>query len=549
MPECRVIVQARTASSRLPAKCLLPVAGYPAAILAALRVAHPGWQTLLATSDDPSDDHLSHLGEAAGLTVARGPLSDVLSRFLLAVQGLPDDGVVVRLTADNLFPDALLLREVVDEFVRSEHPYLITWSPSLDAPHGLVAEVFRAGTLREAAAKAASASDREHVTPWIRRVYGIATHRPRGMPRGYGRLRCTMDTLEDYLRIASLFRGAADPVRISWIELCARLEKEPDLPRFLLPAKIRLGEVHSSLVLGTAQLGGAYGIANASGAPSEDEAVELVRAAIRHGVTHVDTARAYGASERRIGAALSGGRGADAHIVTKLAPLDAVGDDATRRFLTSLVDASVFRSCRELRRSTLPTLLVHRASDRIRWNGAVWKRLLSLRDQGVIDRLGVSAATPEEAIAALEDPEVRLVQIPFNILDGRWKEAGVDEAAMKRLDVIVHGRSPLLQGLLASANPDLWPRVPGVDPRSILNKLNTLARELQRESLLDLAFAYARSHPWIHGVVAGFEKIKQLMEAVRLFTRPELESDEIEYVESQRELCPPSLLDPSRWPR
>ena len=32
-----VIMQARTSSSRLPGKALLPVAGYPAAILAALR--------------------------------------------------------------------------------------------------------------------------------------------------------------------------------------------------------------------------------------------------------------------------------------------------------------------------------------------------------------------------------------------------------------------------------------------------------------------------------------------------------------------------------
>lgn len=549
MPVCRVVVQARTSSRRLPGKCLLPVAGYPAAILATLRVTHPGWQSVLATSDDPSDNQLARLGRASGITVVRGPLTDVLARFLIAAEGLPDDAIIARLTGDNLFPDAHLLGDVVEEFVQRKHRYLVTWSASLDAPYGLAVEVFRAGALREAAENAVRASDREHVTPWIRRAFGVATFRPRGMPPGFGRLRCTMDTLDDYLRIASLFEGIADPVRVSWSELCARLEQAPDTPRYTLPAKMHLGQVHSDLVLGTAQLGGTYGIANTSGPPSESDAIDLVRTALRHGVTHIDTARAYGTSEQRIGTALSGGGAADAHIVTKLTPLDAVEEDASRKALTNLVDSSVFQSCRELRRFTLPTLLVHRASDRIRWNGAVWKRLCALRDQGVIGALGVSAATPEEALAALDDPDVRHVQIPFNILDWRWKEAGVDVVAKRRNDVTIHGRSPLLQGLLAAPNPHLWPNVPAIDPKSILGKLTAIARHLERESLLDLSLAYARSHEWIHGVVAGFERMEQLMEAVRLFTHPKLDSAAIEYIESERGVYTPCLHDPARWPR
>lgn len=579
MPLCRVILQARTSSSRLPAKCLLPVAGYPAAVLAALRVVHPAWECILATSDDPSDDRLVRLALEHGLTVARGPLKDVLARFTRAAEGLPDDAIVVRLTADNLFPDARLLHAAVDEFVTRNHGYLITWTPALDVPHGLTVEVFRAGALREAAARAERADDREHVTPWIRRKFGVATLRPSGLPPGSGRLRCTMDTLEDYLRIASVFDGAGDPVLVSWTQLCARLSQLPGTPRFAVPVKVHLGEAHSDLVLGTAQLGwkgetagaavasrpGARADAGTSEdngrreapldgvpctcAPSEDEAIDLVRTALRHGVTHIDTGRAFGASERRIGTALAGARARDAHVVTRLVPMDDVGEDASPRLLVSLVDASVFKSCRELGRFTLPTLLVHQARDRIRWNGAVWKRLLALRDQGVIGTLGVSAATPEEALAALDDPDVRHVQIPFNLLDWRWKEAGLDAAAERRRDVTIHGRSPLLRGLLAAPEPARWPGVPGVDPLSILNKLAGIARDLGRESLLDLALAYARSHDWIHGVVTGFSRTEQLLEAVRLFTLPTLDRAAIGYVESRRDRCPSDLLDPSRWPR
>lgn len=554
MSEWRVIVQARTSSNRLPGKCLLPVAGFPAAVLAALRASHPEWKSVLATSTDPTDDRLAHLGRAFGLTVVRGPLDDVLGRFVLASEGLPDDAIVARLTADNLFPDALLVREAVDEFVRKGLQYLITWTPTSDVPHGLTVEVFRAGALREAAARATLAPDREHVTPWIRRAFGVALFRPPGLPQGAARLRCTIDTLDDYLRVAQAFEGVSDPVHVPWAELCARLEQAPDTPRYILPAKMHLGTVHSELVLGTARLGRespSSGARPTSPGPSPDSAANrLVRAALRHRVTHIDTARAYGASERRIGAALERARASGIHIVTRLAPLDSVGDDAPPSLLASLVDASVFQACRDLRRFTLPTLLVHRARDRVRWKGVVWKRLLELRDQGVIDALGVSAATPEEALDALGDPDVRHLQIPFNILDGRWKKAGVDIAARRRPDVTVHGCSPFVRGLLATPERShrpgparrrpgrptpAAPRPPGVDLDAIRMKLTRLAQRLERANTLDLCIAYARSHEWLHGVVVELETAEELEEVVRLFNQPKLDHAAIEHLDTQLE--------------
>lgn len=555
MPRVRVIVQARTSSARLAGKSLLPVAGYPAAVLAALRASRGSWETVLATSDHPSDDRLARLVAAAGIRVVRGPLDDVLERFTLAAGGLPDDAVVVRLTADNLLPDAALVDEILAELQHRGVPYLCTWSPELDVPLGLSVEAFTAGALRRAA-RTAPPGDREHVTPWIRRTFGAARHRPRGLPAGWGRLSCTIDTLGDYLRVARAFDGAPDPVGTSWLELCRRLAEGESLLPPAVPLVSTPDGLHSRLVVGTAQLGGPYGVTNQGRVPTDELASAIVHKAVAQGVTQFDTARAYGESERRLGSALAsaaqrgllrGGR--NVRVITKLLPMDEVPDETPARWLENAVDASVFRSCRELGVKELSAVLVHRAADRRRWQGRVWRRLIALRRQGVIGALGVSAATPEEALDALLDPDVRLLQIPFNLLDWRWKEYGIDAAAARRPDVSVHTRSPLLQGLLTPGSAAFWPRVPGVDPRAVLDRLERAAKEFERESVLDLALAYVRAHGWIHGVVVGLAGPDQVQEAARLFRLSPLSPEQVALLDARGQRLPVDLLDPARWPR
>jgi aryl-alcohol dehydrogenase-like predicted oxidoreductase len=61
--------------------------------------------------------------------------------------------------------------------------------------------------------------------------------------------------------------------------------------------------------LGTAQLGlPKYGRTNATGCPPEADAVALIRAAVDGGVKFIDSARAYGLSEGRVGQAVFGDR-------------------------------------------------------------------------------------------------------------------------------------------------------------------------------------------------------------------------------------------------
>ena len=86
-----IIMQARSNSSRLPGKAMLPVSGYPSAVLAALRANNLGLETLVATSSEPSDDALADALGKHGICAVRGPSEDVLARYALAATELPED--------------------------------------------------------------------------------------------------------------------------------------------------------------------------------------------------------------------------------------------------------------------------------------------------------------------------------------------------------------------------------------------------------------------------------------------------------------------------
>ena len=78
------------------------------------------------------------------------------------------------------------------------------------------------------------------------------------------------------------------------------------------------GENISRFVLGTAQLGMDYGIANASGRPTEKAACEIVKEALDNGVNCFDTAQVYGDSEIVLGKCLKRVHRRRIKIVSKL---------------------------------------------------------------------------------------------------------------------------------------------------------------------------------------------------------------------------------------
>ena len=305
------------------------------------------------------------------------------------------------------------------------------------------------------------------------------------------------------------------------------------------------GEHPASLVLGYVQLGLAYGAANRTSMPSRNNPLKLLRRAANAGVFEFDTARASGDSEHQLGEALEGKR---AHTMTRLSPLTGLSTDASRTDVRAAVDDSIADSLAALRRDRLDCLLLHRAAHMTAFNGAIWQRLVEHIEDGLILSLGVSVQSPQEALAALEHPDVRHLQLPFNILDWRWRERCVVDRIRTRPHVTVHARSVFLQGILAAEDSSVWPVIEGVDAAAVLARIAEIAKQFGRESAADLCLAYARGQNWIDGVIVGMENEDQLDTNLRLFVRPPLAQEDCEEIAYLLPRVPVKLLDPAQWP-
>jgi len=191
------VVQARMSSSRLPGKVLADVGGEPllALLLRRLRRARSLDAIVLATSVEPADDPLAELGVELGVAVCRGPLQDVLARFV-AASGR-HEGPVVRVTGDCPFVDPAIVDAVLARYAATPGCVYASNIEPRTFPDGLDVEAIDAATLRRLDAQPLAPEQREHVTMAVREH--PERHRQVALtnPVDLGSLRWTVDRVED----------------------------------------------------------------------------------------------------------------------------------------------------------------------------------------------------------------------------------------------------------------------------------------------------------------------------------------------------------------
>ena len=540
----RIILQARTTSTRLPAKVLLPLGNECLAIMCAKRLAVCGREVILATSDDPSDDLLANMAVRGGVSLYRGSLLNVRQRFLDCASDLPDEAIIVRATADNPIPDGHFVEALLAYFTAGALEYLGTNSPADGLPYGLSAEVFRVGALRKC--KSVDSIDIEHVTPSLKCKAGIKGILPLGFFYNENRssLRITIDTLQDYLISSEIFSELQADVMTPWNVVVDHAWSKIHGNNCI--GVQRRGKSHvSTLILGTAQLGMNYGATNFSGQPDDREAKAILRTAINGGITHIDTAQVYGDAENRIGTLLDVGQAQRVRVITKLPSLGALSDCINPSEVLSCVDLHIEKSLARLRRQQLDVLMFHQCADMFRWHGLVMDRLSEHVSMGGIAELGVSVYSPEDACSGLADSRIKHIQIPFNLLDGRWLKSQFIEAIASRPDVCVHVRSVFLQGLLIN-DSSLWPSW-CASSSSLVSRIDAFVERFSRRDRADLCMAYVRGFPWVTSMVVGVESVSQLEHLIACQAEPSLTESQCRQVKNDFIDIPHRLINPSLW--
>jgi spore coat polysaccharide biosynthesis protein SpsF len=161
------IVQARCASTRLPAKVLAPLAGRSLLAMLAERLAparvDEWW---LATTVRPEDDVVTAWGESIGWRIFRGSTADVLSRFAaITAERRPE--WVVRVTADDPFIDAGIVDRLLDATSAQPPSVAMVAAQRGVLPLGYAPQVARGDAVLCAAREADEPHHRAHVLSWV----------------------------------------------------------------------------------------------------------------------------------------------------------------------------------------------------------------------------------------------------------------------------------------------------------------------------------------------------------------------------------------------
>ena len=202
----------------------------------------------------------------------------------------------------------------------------------------------------------------------------------------------------------------------------------------------RTGFEVSEISLGTWQVGGRWG------QPFNDASADaLLNQAIDAGINFIDTADVYsaGASEAAVGRVVRA-RSERVFVATKCGR--RVSPHVNAGYTVAALRDFVEASLRNTRLDTLDLVQLHCPPTEVFYRPEIFELFERLRDEGKVRHLGVSVEKIEEALKAIEFPNVETVQIVFNMFRQRPAELFFEQATRRSIGVIA--RVPLASGLL-----------------------------------------------------------------------------------------------------
>ena len=282
----------------------------------------------------------------------------------------------------------------------------------------------------------------------------------------------------------------------------------------------------NKLAIGTVQFGLDYGIANQNGQVNADGILSILDFAYENNINTLDTAKAYGESEKSIGKYLKQTKKTWS-VITKVS-------DSNQSIIEQIQDS--------IERLTVRPTVVLAHSANLFLNPMFQSKLQEAKGNQLICSIGVSLYNEKEINQVL-DSELKpdVVQLPMNILDTRLYHHGLlDDLFEKGIEI--HVRSAFLQGLFYLSKPDLEERFG--DVILILDKLKSIAAKAEL-TLAELSLLWLVSLEEVSKVVLGVDSKDQLKAHLKTLTK------KVDSAVFEDALCihyeNENILNPSLW--
>ncbi len=163
------LVQARTSSTRLPGKILLPLSGIPLLIhmIERLQTSKLAGTIVVVTTEDSSDNPIVDLCKENKVEVFRGDMNNLLDRHYQAAKAFGGD-IVLKIPSDCPLIDSKIIDFVISYYLENEgsFDYVSNLHPAT-YPDGNDVEVMSFGALEIAWKNATRKLELEHTTPYL----------------------------------------------------------------------------------------------------------------------------------------------------------------------------------------------------------------------------------------------------------------------------------------------------------------------------------------------------------------------------------------------
>jgi aryl-alcohol dehydrogenase-like predicted oxidoreductase len=295
----------------------------------------------------------------------------------------------------------------------------------------------------------------------------------------------------------------------------------------------------SEISLGTWQVGGKWGDDF-----NHKNADKILNFAVDKGINFIDTADVYsnGESEKAVGKLIRS-RSEKIYVATKcgrqLSPHNnsAYTSEVLRKFVES--------SLKNMGVETIDLIQLHCPPSEVYYRPEIFELFEKLKLEGKIANLGVSVEKVEEALKAIEYPNVTTVQIIFNIFRQRPSELFFKQAAKHDVGIIV--RVPLASGLLTGKFDkntsfstgdhrnfnregkafDKGETFSGIDYNIGLNAVEEIKDIFQGKNLSAIALKWILGFKEVGCIIPGASKIEHVESNLKTFDIPNLTEYEL----------------------